>query len=384
MEAYKTNEKTEAFQELDWNDVSRYFLMQFMITSKCNLKCKHCYEDETVRKDVRLDEQKIILGRYFDAMHAWNRIPTLALSGGEPLVSENFWPLMDFIQERYETEKCGSFEILTNGTLITSSVAQKLKRYSNLTLVQVSLDGATPEVHDGVRGKGAFKKATQALVNLNDANVPTAVHYVVHRNNYGDAFKITDIAVKFKVSQLLVTRLVPLGRGKDMQTLMLSPEETRKLYLKLSDDTDRLLTDYTKNKTGTLIVRNRCDWPVIFHEIENYKKNALFTKNGSRCQAGLIHIAVMQDGTVYPCRRMPIRIGNLLNQEFSEVWKNEFLWKLRLKDRLMQGKCKSCAFNKDPAMNYSCSGGASCVSYGFYGDPFKPDPQCSYDPPEKV
>ena len=362
------------------NEVSRYFMMQFMITGKCNLRCKHCYEDDVTQHDASAEEQISIVEQYFKTMEAWGRVPYLAISGGEPFLGNSFWKIMDYAQDYYERKGRGAFEVLTNGTLINPSMAKKLTNYTAMGFVQVSLDGASAEIHDRIRGKGTFSKAVEALINLKNVNIRTAIHYVVHKNNYADAFKITDLAVKLRVNQLLVTRLIPFGRGKEIQHLMLSPEETRKLYLKLSDDADRLFNKYKTGKTQTLILRNRCDWPLIYPEPENYESGSIFTKNGGRCQAGLIHIAVMQDGTVYPCRRMPVSLGNLLEQGFSTIWNHEFLWKIRLKHSFMKGKCAKCPFNNDPSLNYSCSGGASCVSYGFYGDPFMPDPQCWYDP----
>ena len=46
----------------------------------------------------------------------------------------------------------------------------------------------------------------------------------------------------------------------------------------------------------------------------------------------------------------------------------------------MKGKCQKCPFNTDSRLNFTCMGGASCISYGYYGDPFMPDPQCSFNP----
>jgi len=89
----------------------------------------------------------------------------------------------------------------------------------------------------------------------------------------------------------------------------------------------------------------------------------------------------MSDGTTLACRRLPIPLGNILEEDFRNIWDHPFLWKTRLRHRYMKGKCEKCEFMKDENLRFSCGGGgALCVTSGHYGDAFRPDVGCSYEP----
>ena len=89
-----------------------------------------------------------------------------------------------------------------------------------------------------------------------------------------------------------------------------------------------------------------------------------------RCSAGRTLLAVMPSGAVYPCRRMPVEVGRLPQQNLGAIYEaSPFLQALREPDRAPAG-CEACEFKQ------SCNGGLRCLSYAYYGDPFKADPQC--------
>ncbi|MBU7020020.1 MAG: radical SAM protein [Theionarchaea archaeon] len=360
-------------------DMSRFFTFQYQITEKCNLRCAHCYDDDSITSEASTDELIMILNRFLETTEKWSVTPIVPLSGGEPLLSPSFWPLLDHIEE-YGNDREILTSVLSNGTLVDRELAERLSTYRTLDFVQISLDGATSKTHEKARGKGTFEKSLQAVSALRDAGIPTHIHYVVHRQNYEEAFEMTDFVRELGGGCLLITRLVPFGRGKEMETLMLTPEEVRELYTKLGIDADFALEHMGSGNPVVHVNRLRCDWPVICTGECLSSMAQLVNKNGNHCQVGRRYIAVMSDGTCYACRRMPVVVGNLLTQNFEEIWNHPFLWKMRRKNVYMKGKCQKCPFNVDNRLNFTCMGGASCISYGTYGDPFMPDPQCSFDP----
>jgi len=82
------------------------------------------------------------------------------IGGGEPTVRQDFWELVD-----YATAHHVGVKFSTNGVRITPEVAARLAA-SDYVDVQISLDGATAEVNDAVRGPGSFAMAIRALENL--------------------------------------------------------------------------------------------------------------------------------------------------------------------------------------------------------------------------
>ena len=357
----------------------RSFTFQYQITEKCNLRCKHCYEDGAITYEATTEELIMMLDKFLQITEKWKHFPIVPLSGGEPLVSPSLWPLLDHLEEYGKTREVMA-SVLSNGTLIDRKLAERLSSYNVLEFVQISLDGVTSETHERIRGKGTFKKSLEAVSHLKDAGVYVHIHFVVHRQNLQEAFQLTDFAKELGVDNILVTRLVPFGRGKEMEDLMLNPEEVKKLYVKLGEDTDYAIAHWDTDESAVFANRLRCDWPVICTGECLSSMSDVYNKNGAHCQVGRSYIAVMSDGTCYACRRMPVVVGNLLNQSFEDMWNHPFLWKMRKKYALMKGKCQKCPFNTDSRVNFSCMGGASCIAYGQYGDPFMPDPQCSFDP----
>ena len=345
------------------------FSLQFEITGRCNLRCLHCYDESEPHRDMPLSQVKTVIDKFLAFCWRWKRLPALWLTGGEPTLHPHFWEILDYIQEHMPE---GYVAILTNGVVVTEEFVKNLQTYDMSTCVQISIDGACAETHDAIRGTGSFEKATEALKLLASTPIETHIHYVVHKKNYDDAFKMTDVARIMGADVLTVSRLVPLGRGEALVDAMLSPEHIKILYRKLSDDLDRILI---QNSPKPYIARHRCDWPVIYSDPSSPEA---LTKNGHACAAGQSYINVMETGDVCACRRMPIRVGNIFEEDFMQIWQHPLLWKLRQKRLFVQGKCRDCFFSMNaPSI---CNGGASCIAYAVYNDPFQPDPQCAVQP----
>ncbi len=91
---------------------------------------------------------------------------------------------------------------------------------------------------------------------------------------------------------------------------------------------------------------------------------------GAPCVIGVDGLCVMPDGSVFPCRRFPVSIGNLLNDPLKKIWEeSDLLEKLREKENL-RGRCGSC----DVA---DCRGCRS-LALALTGDYLEEDPHCSY------
>ncbi len=88
------------------------------------------------------------------------------------------------------------------------------------------------------------------------------------------------------------------------------------------------------------------------------------------CTAGDSLLTVMPNGDLYPCRRMPVRVGNVFETTLADLYYKS-PWLQRLREPAHSGSdCKGCCFNR------LCRGGLKCLSYAVYGDPFRADPGC--------
>jgi mycofactocin radical SAM maturase len=179
--------------------------MTWELTYACNLSCVHCLSSSGRRdpRELSTAECKTVIDE-LERMQVFY----VNLGGGEPTVRPDFWELVD-----YATEHHVGVKFSTNGVKITPEVAQRLAS-SDYVDVQISIDGATAEVNDRVRGPGSFETALRAMRNLADAGFRGfKISVVVTRENVSqlDAFKA--IADAFD-AQLRITRLRPSGRAR--------------------------------------------------------------------------------------------------------------------------------------------------------------------------
>jgi len=90
---------------------------------------------------------------------------------------------------------------------------------------------------------------------------------------------------------------------------------------------------------------------------------------GALCSVGNNALTIMHDGTIYPCRRLPIPIGNALTDSFYKVWyTSEVLWNIR-NTKNIKGKCSGCDF-------IPICRGCRAIAYALTGDYLAEDPQC--------
>ena len=221
--------------------------------------------------------------------------------------------------------------------------------------VQISLDGATAEVNDAVRGAGSFAMAIRALENLADAGFKDAkISVVVTRHNVDQLDEFAALAARYGAT-LRITRLRPSGRGADVwDELHPTAEQQVQLYDWLVAKGDRVLTGDS-----------------FFHLSGLGEPGALAGLN--LCGAGRVVCLIDPVGDVYAC---PFAIhdrflaGNILSDGgFDNVWKNAPLFR-ELREPQSAGACGSCGHYD------SCRGGCMAAKF-FTGLPLDgPDPEC--------
>jgi len=204
------------------------------LTYACNLACVHCLSSSGKR-----DPRELTTQQCKDVIDELERMQVfyVNIGGGEPTVRPDFWELVD-----YATAHHVGVKFSTNGVRITPEVAKRLAA-SDYVDVQISVDGATAEVNDAVRGAGSFAMAIRALENLADAGFKDAkISVVVTRHNVDQLDEFAALAARYGAT-LRITRLRPSGRGADVwDELHPSAEQQVQLYDWLVAKGDRVLT----------------------------------------------------------------------------------------------------------------------------------------------
>jgi radical SAM protein with 4Fe4S-binding SPASM domain len=312
---------------------------------------------------MSIDLLRMIADKLISALAKWNREGRVALTGGEPLLKKELFPLLDYLQESEQIKK---ISILSNGTLLNKEIVRRLCSLTKLHFVQISLDGVYPKTNDAIRGRGSFEKAIAGIRLLQDNDIKVRIMFTLHRGNVEEIPSLIDLVLKEKVDILTIERLVPCGSGRRLKDQILSPEELYNVFRYI------LEREAQERKSGNSlnILKLRTLWINLDSDKAKEKNNIPPSLQlGASCSIGMDSITILHDGTVLPCRRLNIPIGNLNVDSLFKIWyTSNLLWKIRDK-RNLKGKCKDCEF-------IPRCGGCRAMAYALTGDYLEEDPQC--------
>lgn len=184
--------------------------LEFQLTDRCNLRCRHCYIGESLYQDLPSDTILEIL-KEFEKIQGLR----LLLSGGEPLLHPRFWEINEVLRD-YPFRSV----LLSNGVLITKDVAKRLRVHE----VQVSLDGME-EGHEAIRGSDTFIKTLSAIDHLQEAGIRVSIATMIHRENLTEFDSLASLMQSKKISEWNVDLPSIAGRMAGNRTLWVSPEE---------------------------------------------------------------------------------------------------------------------------------------------------------------
>lgn len=338
------------------------FFIQFHLTERCNLRCRHCYQSGGHSAELTLVEIEALLDEVVEMLAAWSEAyglefaPSFNLTGGEPLLREDLEPVLAALAARGL-----AVDLLSNGTLIDADRAQRLAGLG-VRGVQVSLEG--PEaIHDQIRGGGSFAASRRGITALVAAGLPVTLNATLSEMNAGYFREMVSYASELGVRRLGFSRLVPSGRGLGLLERMLAPARLRELYTEI----------LALPSQGVEIVTGD---PVAARLGAHDDGAELGSVATGGCAAGLSGLTLLPDGTVTPCRRLPIPLGNIRTDSLREIWAASPVLE-RLRDRRQyRGQCGRC-----PAWAH-CRG-CRAIAYARSlsrgrGDYLADDPQCFF------
>ena len=337
------------------------FFVQFHLTEKCNLACRHCYQSGAV-PEMNYQEICGAISSIRTTVEGWavdynmNMSPSLHFTGGEPLLRDDLFAVLGY------AFGCGfSISLMSNGTLIGPRGAQQLKK-AQVADVQISLDGLEA-THDSLRGQGSYHRALEGIKNLVGESVETNINLTVSRLNMTEVGELVHVAEELGVSGIAFSRLVPSGRGKALMGETLTREEVALFYNELRQYRSSSKVSVTSRDPLAAIAEMDGDIPQTEMPMGG-------------CAAGVFGVTITSDGTVMPCRRMDLPIGNIKRDSFRKLWaESPVLWSLRTREDY-RGGCHSCRYwpvcrgCRAIALAYARAEGSE--------DYLGPDPQCPY------
>lgn len=343
----------------------RYYnpFVQWHITENCRNHCRHCYignSNDQMKKpqDLSFEELNKILQNLarFEKKYG-TKIVNYNITGGDPFEHKDFEKLLSTLHSQRKKIK-----ILGIPERIDPKNLSLLEKYG-VDEYQVSLDGLA-ETHDSLRGQGSFDRTIQAIKYINENSAMTvSVMFTIHDGNYRELFPLIEFLRREKL-QIVFRFDVLVFEGNAKHGFQMLDKQV----------INEILKEYRSIK----IALRKAGEPLVLHEkmklfntigkSDINSKLAKYTDAGG-CECGFTNITILPNGDVYPCRRLPILVGNMLEDEFSDLFLNNItLRKLR---RISSFEyCRDCDYAK------VCRGCPALV-YSITGDVFAKFPYCN-------
>ncbi|NWF56625.1 MAG: radical SAM protein [Syntrophaceae bacterium] len=330
------------------------FYIQWHITNACHLRCRHCYQvDFTRREDLGWEGLKEVSENILVALRAWKDEACIHLTGGEPLLKGELSPLLDHLNRQPEVKELG---LITNGLLLNDEILDRFSAIAKFKTIKISLDGADAQTHDHIRTAGNFERVMEKISLIQErGSFDVNLMFTVMKSNLDSLPDFLRLGEELRVEGLIIERFIPLGRGRAIQEEVLDKFQWRRML--------RALLAYFSMELEENEIPSYQAFQIDFRGREPQLL-------GAPCVLGTEGFCVMPNADVFPCRRFPLAIGNLLTNSLNNILKtSEIIKQIRVRGNL-KGKCRTCD-------REDCTGCRS-LAFSVTGDPFAEDPHCWY------
>jgi radical SAM protein with 4Fe4S-binding SPASM domain len=215
--------KTEFTNKIKESGLKLPETLTLAITGGCNLNCPHCLLDcgDLSSLPVPANIIKRLIKEFFElgGKRLW-------LTGGEPLLHPDWPEIFEFAFKQTDLIEIG---MQTNAAMLTERDINKLLSFpADRLSLQVSLDGASAEINDMVRGEGSFDAVTKALRMLSHKGLGkrTGISFTEMQHNYHELPEIIELVRDLGLKSLVSNTLVKAGRSTRYEWISL-PEPSR-------------------------------------------------------------------------------------------------------------------------------------------------------------
>jgi radical SAM protein with 4Fe4S-binding SPASM domain len=332
MGCFRENQERRAVEYVPYN---RYFynypiLSEIAVTYRCNASCEFCYIDGKDKvEELLTEEMKIILFKIKEEA----KVPSVSFTGGEPTLRADLFELI-----KYARSINLRVNLITNGVNIDERYARLLKD-AGLNSVQISLESGDKDEHEYLtKVKGSFNKVLSAIKYIKDNGIFVHTNTTINRLNKQSLAKLVDISKELGTNRLSMNMLMPCGNAANNKDLWVSYTEIGEIV--------REVGFYAKEKGVEFMWYSPTPF-CIFNPVE-------YGLGNKTCAAAHGLLSVNPLGDILPCSSLNISLGNLLKNNFDEIWFSKKALYYRMLE-FAPSSCKSCS------LFYVC--GAGCPIY---------------------
>ncbi len=341
-------------------------LVYWELTRACELACRHCRAEAIPsRHPLELNTEEGY--RLLDSLARFgDPIPHLVLTGGDPLQRPE---LLDYIA--YARGLGFKVAVTPAGTReLTAEVIQSLKD-AGVWMAALSLDGASAESHDGIRGvPGSFKATVAAAEMAGTAGLPLQVNTLVSAQTLSDLPAIYGMLKEIGVAQWALFFLIQVGRGAVLKEV--TPDQSERMM------------EWAHEISRESPFRIRTTEAPFYRRVAVQKgldgaSRPASTGSGHHARAafgvwdgnGVMFIS--DTGNIHPSGFLPLKAGNVRRNDPVDVYRHSAPFTAVRNTDLFKGKCGRCEYR-------NVCGGSRARAYAATGDPLESDPLCSYEP----
>lgn len=317
------------------------FTLQWHITQRCNLHCRHCYDrSECADVDLARGLKTLDQLRSFCLRHQVGGHVTF--TGGNPFMHPDFLHL-------YQAARDRNLSLAILGNPVTEGELDDLLQIARPAFFQVSLEGLE-EHNDWIRGKGHYTATLDFLDLLRSQGVYSMVMLTLSRGNLDQVLPLAE-KLRDRVDLFTYNRLAMVGEGANLESP--GPTEYQAFVRKYLQACQ---TNPVLAMKDSLINIERAQ-----------QQMELFGGcTGFGCGAAFNFVSVLPDGQVHACRKLPSPIGDLKHQTLEAIYHSSSA-------RAYRRGCREC----DPCRLRPVCGGCLAVASGWGLDPLlQKDPGC--------
>jgi AdoMet-dependent heme synthase len=293
------------------------------------------------------------------------RVPLFALTGGDPLLRQDLFPIIEFASRRSVRT---SLTLLPTPLLDAETIAAL--KASGLMRVAFWLHGSTAALDDAYwTVPGSHRRTLDIIGSCHEVQLPVQVNTIMARRNFHDVDPMIELLTRLDVAMWNVFFLVPPSR--EQLSELLTADEHEQIFAKLYA-ASKVVHFQIKTTEGPHYQRYLLQQRARESRGHLTEADAV-TSAPKGANDGQGFVFINHHGDVYPSRFLPLSAGNVMTQSLAEVYSDSpLLVSLRDSGRL-KGKCGRCPIR-------TVCGGSRARAYAMTGDLFAPDPCCSYEP----
>lgn len=326
-------------------------IIAWEVTRRCPLACTHCRGGAA----DRAYEGELTTEECFKIMDSLAELsqPMIIWTGGEPMARSDISILV-----RGATERGMRSVLAPCGMLVDHRTLTVLQR-AGVDACSFSLDGATPQTHDGFRGvAGAYDHILNAMRVAKDIGMPFQINCTVSKRNLSEIPQVYQKAVEAGARMLDLFFLVPVGRGREIADLAVEPEQAEEV----------LRWAFEINRAGPEVkIRQTCA-PQSVRVWESMGRPGM---HPAGCMGGKSFVFLSHVGILQPCGFLDIPCGDVraANYDFGKVWRESEVFRALRDPNGYGGACGKCRFR------FEC-GGCRARAYAREGDFLAQDVSC--------